>query len=286
MFRRFHRISAKKMPSDWSMNRVRQCVNLPKRPGGQFGSDMYKKFRESCEDLKDCAKSLKDKEAHKLTDMDRTNLIDALNKVADKGTAYQKKKQGEMQQRAMSAAENQKKPKNIDYLDTNEQAKYTAASTVTTMTTSITNMYNKTMDAPINYIRHKLDEVHKNNKKLSGEKLRDSIAEEIYFKSLEKTDRTTQSQKKFKLSLGFEAIEQGKNSIKNTPGFRELTQLPDTELQKLANDGNKLMSAFFKESAKAKQASSKKQKFTERKKQIDDLEKQQKLEKPENNIKK
>ncbi len=214
-------------------------------------SSEYKQLKAAAKELRDLssklAKKLKNDNAI-LSPEDGYKLVQAMDKVTDRSAVYASKKQIEIDDGIKLS-----KVGNKRLLAANN-----SADSVREMRQGFKKSLSHELakQSPIAHVHKQLKTLQEMMPEKSGEKLREFVAREIYYRGLEGSSLTAKKNTNLLKALNPEVMDRSVQHIQKTPAFKKLAQMPDQELRSLAmsGDGGKLMDKFFHEAAKVKQA--------------------------------
>ena len=110
--------------------------------------------------------------------------------------------------------------------------------------------------SPLTHIHTGIKNAQRMMNDAAGEKLRDLVASQIYYRALEGSSITVKNSGILLDAINPDVMDQSVEQIKQSPAFQALAAMKDDQLRLLAQDGDggKLMDRFFLEAAKSKKA--------------------------------
>ena len=213
-------------------------------------SRAYKNLRQASEGLKKLAVKLGaklTKPEDKLSTADARKLIDQMNKLKDCSEKYNLKKASEVE-----------RGKELDIV---EQARVNASTTSAARTDSLVREYDLVLrsqisrERPMQLLHNRLQSVQSGLSGLKGDNLHTRVATILYYKGLSKLDITSKKENYLKNALMPEHVKAERENIKNTPAFRQICRMKDSDLRALAagKNADKLLDRYVSEMAKEKQ---------------------------------
>ncbi len=222
-------------------------------------SRKYKDLKASCDGLESLAKKLLKKlkrPEDQLSVEDRAKLTAKLNEIRNCAAAYSEKKAKEKEDGEEISIYGNARLEKTDLVVKRVKALRNETKRM------IFRMEGK--DNPLAYAHEKVVSIQTELSALSGDKLRDRIADMLYFKTLTRTNYSERNKgllqkdkKKVEKSLLTQAVmpdnvKAERSKIKNSPGFERFGKMSDQELRRLAMDGHgeKLVDGYLKAVAK------------------------------------
>ena len=225
-------------------------------PTFSFTSSTYKEVKTACKDLIKFTNKLSKKMRNPediLSAKDSKKFSTCLNTLADKCAAYKKKKDKELEQ---GRTQGPHAPARIQACENGaaklvELANHNNATVIST----------EAKKGSVYTVSKLLKRAQASLSGLSGQKLKNKVAEIIYYKGLTRMDTETKQTAALKNAIQPKVVKAQCEQIMNSPVFKTVTDITDKELRSLAASRGceNLMKGYIRETAKQMQRNNNKQ---------------------------
>lgn len=216
-------------------------------PWNHRTSAKYKNIKNACKDLGRLAKKMAKKlrgPNDTLSLKDRHKIVTQLNKIRDCSAEYDAKKEAERQRgQEPSTVGKARLQKSLFVRDRSKVMRRTYHKTLA---------QSMSKESALSYAHDMVKANQLKAAEQTGDELKNSLAEMLYYKALTKMDYGSKRGKALKNAVDPDIAQTNRDLIMNTRAFKRMCEMPEKELKELATkkDGDGLLNTFVSETVK------------------------------------